>query len=206
MKKNGFTLVEIIVVLLIIASLVIFSYIVVPPLMAKARDAERKSDFDHIGKALEEFYETEGCFPSSLPGCREELNVDGLTLLDSMPCDPKDKTEYVFVNAGAACNSWYQLYTNLEILDDPSIIRIRCDEGCGPDCAYNYGISSTNKALDTCKPPPELYACGPGGACILFADPERSSCPIVFIDDPTCIDLCDIRENRCHDESGKKIH
>jgi len=198
-------MVEILAILGIIAGLLLSSYIVVPPFFQRARDAERKADFDRVGKALEEYYDTNGCFPDTLPTCRSEFSFDGQTYLELMPCDPDNNSEYLYISPGDACNGWYQMYTNLERTEDPSIVRIRCDEGCGPDCVYNYGISSTNMPLDTCKPPPKLYACSPSTSCLEFADPQLSECPIVFPDDPTCQNACDIKENRCHDESGKKI-
>lgn len=205
LHNQGFTMVELIVVLLVIALLLIFSPIVVPQYFQKARDAERKSDFDRIGKALEEHFARVGCYPSKLPECGEEFWAGSTKLLDKTYCDPKLNESYIYIVDGTTCDNSYELYTSLERDDDPSIVRIRCDEGCGPECIYNYGISSTNRPLDTCKPPPKLYACGPSRNCLEFADPQLSECPIIFPDDPTCQGVCDIKENRCHDERGKKI-
>lgn len=205
LSVQGFTLVEIITVLVVIAGLLIFSYLSIPKLFMRSRDAERKTDLDNLGKGLEEYYASTGCYPAELPACGEPLRAITIDYLDSTPCDPKLKTGYIYVAEGETCNSSYEVYTNLEITEDPSIFRIRCDEGCGPECQYNYGISSNNKPLNTCKPPPEQYACTPSGDCIAFEDPGVSQCPVTFPDDPTCQGKCKDRLYKCHDDRGKKI-
>lgn len=205
---RGFSLVEIIVILLIISGLAIFSYLAIPKILARARDAQRKSHFDTMSKSLEQYKDISGCFPAQLPACGDPLTYGDQTYLDSTYCDPKNQTSYLYLTDGAQCPQSFELYTNLELNDDPSIVKIGCDYGCGPSCQYNYGVSSTNKALNTCKPAPKQYACTPDGDCAYFDDPTLSRCPVTFPDDPTCQGLCVGGHGstyRCHDNSGKYI-
>lgn len=206
---GGFTLVEVIVILLIISGLSIFSYLAVPKFFMRTRDSQRKFQFDTVVKDLEQYKDITGCFPTTLPICGQPLKYQDQTFLEATYCDPKNKTPYVYTTDGSACPQKFELYTNLEITDDPSIAKIGCDYGCGPECQYNYGVSSTNQALNTCKPAPKQYACTPDGDCAYFDDPALSQCPTTFPDDPSCQGLCAKKgvgnTYRCHDNSGKYV-
>lgn len=208
--RDGFTLVELLVVLTLISLLIFASYLSVPTILMRARDAVRKANIERVGRALEEYYQNHDCYPSAIPTCRNPIQDGNLTLLSGIPCDPFTKLSYVYVNDGSKCSSWYQLYGNLEYGKDKIIDRIGCREGCGPDCQFNYGRSSTNQDLNPyCganpAPPPGQYVCSPGGACEVYEDPERSGCPDIYIDDPTCQNKCADKIYRCHNASGKLI-
>lgn len=57
--KRGFTLVELLVVIGLIAILSIMAVVILTPILARGRDSTRKSDIDAIAKALETHtYET----------------------------------------------------------------------------------------------------------------------------------------------------
>ena len=104
-----------------------------------------------------------------------------------------------------------------------------CENGCGPNCAYNFGVSSSNVSLDYCEPPitpnptvvppsptsltpsptPILYVCGPAsgpnpeGQCESYVIPTLSECPKIYPDDSTCQYECYIKANRCKNAKGK---
>ncbi len=233
------------------------TYVSASPQFQKARDARRKADLNRISKAIEELYQDEGCYPVAIPSCGNSLKNGEVNLLNNIPCDPKTKKSYVYVNQGGNCSNWFQLYATLEYTADTIIDRVDCRRnGCGPDCQYNYGVASTNKNLNnycvaagsspppmptptpepgaptpgaptpgitptptpsatpgggfptpTPEPPPAQplqYVCAPpNGVCIPFFDPERSGCPDVYPDDPTCQNVCWDSKNQCHDERGK---
>lgn len=227
-KKNsrGFTLIEILIVIAILGVLALLvSALYVPTQLRKARDASRKIDFKAIGNGLNQYYDTKGCYPSEFPSCHNPLVLGNSKYVGSMPCDPRLKTAYVYLTDGSSCSQWFKLYTNLENQQDQNIDDAGCRTGCGPQCQYNYGISSPNIGLDTCLPPqptstpippvsptptPMQYACSPGGGqeglCELYDDPGRSQCPKVYPNDPTCSGgECSKNENRCKDSSGKHI-
>lgn len=214
-RKKASTLVEILVVMVILALMIIFSVTFIPIQITKAQDAVRKANISRITKFIEEYYEDQGCYPVSIPVCTNALSKDGTVYLDNIPCDPKTKTSYVYVSEGGECPTWYQLYGNLEYLEDKIIDSVGCREGCGPDCQFNFGRSSPNQKLNPyCEqesqpeepePPstPLQYVCSPGGACEVYQDPVLSGCPDIYPDDPTCQNLCGDKEYNCHDARGK---
>jgi type II secretory pathway pseudopilin PulG len=215
---NAFSLVETLVVLGLVSALIIFSAVAVPVQIQKARDAVRKDNLDRVKKAAEEYYQDTNCYPIALPVCGNDIVLGDLKLLDNIPCDPKTRLSYVYVPETTACPSWFQIYGNLEYITDKIIDRVGCRNGCGPDCQFNYGVSSTNQKLNpyceaslpvvpTAEPEseklPDQYVCAPGGACEIFVNPQDSGCPDIYLDDPTCQNQCSEKEKRCHDSRGK---
>ena len=216
--RKGLTLVEILLVILLFSALAIFSFISIPAQVAKARDAIRKGHIDRIDKAIEEYYADTGCYPISLALCGNSLVLEDKTYISTLPCDPETKNSYVYVSEISSCPSWFQLYGILEYTEDKIIDKLGCRQGCGPECQFNYGSSSSNQKLNpfcdenggstpipSSSPPPEIlqYACSPGGGCDAYANPELSGCPDIYLNDPTCQDQCSFPKNRCHDARGK---
>lgn len=200
--SKGVTLIEILVVFVIVSILVLASFLAAGAQLKKARDSKRKSDLEKIKTALYNYYLDTDCFPQEIPQCGQSLALNDMVYLSNFPCDWKNKS-YVYQTANTECNKWFKLFTLLENTDDPSIVKVGCQYGCGPECKYNYGVSSTNVSLNEgCV---KYYACTPSGNCEVFEDPQKSRCPIIFINDPTCQNLCNLRKNRCHDESGKRV-
>jgi len=204
---SGFTLYEILIAFVVISILIIASYFYFPPQLAKARDIKRKADLNRIRTSLMDYHDSAESFPPDINSCQQPLLLNQTTILQNLPCDPSSKTPYYYENNQE--ENWFKLYTKLENLNDPDIHLKKCDQGCGPDCAYNYGVSSPNTEIDNCLPPPLLYACSPGGGqtgyCEIYDDPGASECPQVFEDDPTCQGLCVSNHYRCKDSSGKHV-
>ena len=216
---SGFTLVEIMVIFSILGVITVFAAVNGPTQLQKARDAIRKSNIDRIKKAVEEYYDDKNCYPQTIPSCNNSLTSGNLNLLYDIPCDPTTKLSYTYVPEISDCPSWYQLYGNLEYKTDKIIEKIGCSQGCGPNCVFNYGVSSSNQKLNpfcqeetfdpSSTPEPsqsiDQYVCSPGGACEIYVDPIISGCPDVYIDDPTCqgADTCKDHDNRCKNASGK---
>lgn len=169
--------------------------------MLKARDSRRKLNLERIKTALYDYYFDSDCFPKTLPACGGNLGFTNGSYLGNFPCDPKSMS-YGYQTEDKECSQWFKILTNLENLEDSGIDKVGCRNGCGPNCEYNYGLSSTNiKVNQGCV---KYYACTPSGYCQEFTDPEASQCPRVFENNSTCNNICDQRENRCHDERGKK--
>jgi type II secretory pathway pseudopilin PulG len=189
--EKGFTLLEFVIIVALLGLVLSASYIFVPQQLKKSRDARRKSDLENIKGVYEDYYQDKGIYPDSLPSCGESFRIGNEVLLSSVPCDPLTGEDYFYMFCNGEKTNWYKIYTNLEIETDPEIGYINCSSGCGPDCEYNYGVSSANVKLDTCG---VTYACGPGGgslgACEIFQNPDMSNCPKVFLDDPTCNNEC----------------
>lgn len=208
--KSAYTLIEILIIFLILALLIVFSTVFAPVQIQKARDAVRKSHLDTIKKSINEFYTDKNCYPQTIPVCNNSLVNGNLVLLDKIPCDPLLRLSYTYVPEASECPKFFELYANLEYLNDKTIDKINCRQGCGPNCQFNYGVSSPNQNLDVyCNEnnqeniPVLQYVCTPSGACEVYQDPEVSGCPDVYINDPTCQEACKPRENRCHDARGK---
>lgn len=198
---KGASLIEL---LIVIALLGIFLgvFLGVPLQLKKGRDAKHKIDLQKLKTALYDYYFDAGCFPETLPSCGQPLSRSKEVYLQVIPCDAKGGN-YVYEVAGG-CSSWFRLFTHLEIDWDRAIDEIGCRGGCGPqeECNYNYGVASSNKRVNEgCI---VSYACTSSGSCAAFTDPEASRCPMVFENDPTCQGACGERENRCHDERGKR--
>jgi len=224
-KRQGFSLIEVLIVLAVLAVLYLLIFPTIISQLAKANDARRKLDFNLIAKSLEQAYDSIGYYPQTLPVCDQPLILNGNNYLTSIPCDPKTKIAYFYQSDGSENSSWFKLYARLERSDDKTIDMIGCRYGCGPDCKYNLGVSSPNIGLDYClpdvtptpiptgptsipsTPTPILYACSPsassGGHCEIYDDPALSECPKVYPNDPTCAGECGVKENRCQNAKGK---
>ncbi len=206
MHNRGFTLVEIIIIIVLLGLVLPLSFIFIPKQMQRTRDAKRKSDFQALSRALEDYYQDNSTYPAALPNCNLPFRGGNEILLGSVPCDPVTNTNYYYEACSGKASSWYRLYTNLEILADPVIEELHCTSGCGPGCSYNYGVASPNIGLDICA---KKYVCAPGGGrtgfCEVFENPEMSECPRIFYDDPTCAGQCGVPANRCQNASGKLV-
>lgn len=101
-KQQGFTLLELLIVIVIIG---ILALIIVPGLASgpkRARDAQRKSDMRAVKNALETYYNDNNSYPAG--------DYAGLTsylvnaYIPSMPSDPKSgNTAYSYTPAPSGC-------------------------------------------------------------------------------------------------------
>lgn len=200
---RGTSLLEILVVITLLSLLIITSYFTLPPQINKAFDTRRKIDLHQIKTNLEIYYSLAEQFPESLPDCGQPLTYRNQIILASIPCDPVTKEPYYYQVKGNSPQS-YRLYTLLSNTKDISISDVGCPGGCGPDCSFNYGVSSTNVGLVRCS-----YVCAPGGgrsgSCELYQNPSISLCPKLYNLDPTCNNECNKTTNRCQNASGKNI-
>lgn len=217
--KKGFTLVELLIVITILAILIIIGMISWRLQIDKARDADKKDDLYRISVAFEEYFSDNECYPPSdiLTNCGgNELDP----YLDKIPCDPTTGLPYCYVTDSVhpTCYQNFKVLTPLKFQDDPAIVKIGCngDEYCGYEdiCAipaqnvsgFNYGVSSTNvtvanPALPTPSPSPSTgpspspspgqYACDPTGVCNVYDNPDLNGCPRTFSDPITCQNYCD---------------
>ncbi len=200
-KNKGFTIFELLITIAVLCLLAFFIMIVIPAQISKARDAERKADLEKAKLALYDYFFDEDCFPQDLPSCNEDLKLNNTVYFKNFPCDSKGN-EYVYQREENECPQWFRILTNLENLQDGGIDKVGCQNGCGPECQYNYGLSSSNILVNEgCV---VTYSCSPGGNCLEYEDPAISECPRIFTNDPSCQNACSERTNRCHDERGKK--
>jgi type II secretory pathway pseudopilin PulG len=152
MKKNGFTLVELLIVMTILIIMVVITIGILNAigLTNKGRDARRKKDLNRMKIALEEYYNDKGQFPQDVTTWNIKSNcgknVSELSTLNSLPCDPYGEPYKIFVEENK-----FRIITNLENKKDKDIPTgwyIRNDFslpalGLNTDNA-NYGVSSSN--------------------------------------------------------------
>jgi prepilin-type N-terminal cleavage/methylation domain-containing protein len=135
----GFTLVELMIVILIIAILATIAIMSFQGQIFKGNDAKRKADINRIKIAVEEYEKDYNCYPpKGLVVCTN--GGTGLQpYLNKIPCDPTTNTSYYYDNDGSVCPSWYRFYAKLQNTQDPQI-----NSGIGPDGQYNFYLGSPN--------------------------------------------------------------
>lgn len=152
MMKRGFTLVELLIVITILAILSSVGVANFQSARVKARDLSRKSDLQTIAKSLEAYVNDHGSYPladsngniickSSNVTCDwgTEFSDDAGTIYTArLPADTSG-FNYWYTSTGLS----YTLYAHLENDNDPAITTITPTIACGGlDC--NYKINSSN--------------------------------------------------------------
>lgn len=206
-QRHGFTLIELMVVIAILAILIITGMTSWRNHINKARDAQRKADLQRISIAFEDYYNDHNCYPP------EDIlnNCGGAELtpyLFKIPCDPITKQPYHYEpdTDHPACFRNFRILTLLNNLSDP----VAADLGYGPN--YNYGVASTNISLANPvsaspspsptvspspspsplpSPPSGNFACDNQGICNIYENPSQHGCPITFDNSATCQNYCD---------------
>lgn len=155
--KKGFTLIELMIAVSIIALFTLIVIVAVRNKINNANDARRKADLQRISIAFEEYYSDKDCYPAGT--ILNTCGGNGLKDwgLNSIPCDPVYKTPYCYVADADAptCFQKYRLLNTLKYLKDPIIKLLGCDGNqycgweteCGASGArsgFNYGVSSLN--------------------------------------------------------------
>lgn len=120
-KEHGFTLLELLVVIVIIG---ILAVLLIPNLASgpqRARDSQRKSALRSVQTALEEYKGDKESYPSGdYAGLSAILTPD---YIKEMPVDPRTKANYDYTPAGCSgtvCTS-YTLSATLENTKDKDI-------------------------------------------------------------------------------------
>lgn len=160
-KNKGFTLIELVVSMAIIAILAAAGLSSFTTSQIKGRDGRRKSDLNQLSRALELYYNDYGQYPAGTNGlimscgglCITECNWGAgpfcssrnteTIYMQQLPKDPSSTSrQYYYYSSGTT----YALYSWLENNNDAAIITpavaADCDAGAGTGCSY--GISSSN--------------------------------------------------------------
>jgi Tfp pilus assembly protein PilE len=150
---TGLTLVELLVVVAILALLIVLGIWVYQRQLAKGWDARRKSDLDKIKIAVEEYEKDHDCYPpEALLNCDPKTGLKGTGLkpyINQIPCDPRTKVSYKYEISSGTCPRWFRLYSILDYRKDPIMAKINCTHNCGPNCGYQYYVSSSNTSDTT---------------------------------------------------------
>lgn len=150
--KKGFTLLELITVMAIIAILAGLLFGNFTNSLIKGRDSKRKQDLENVQKALEIYYYENNQYPTAIPGNAglpwSSALVDNQavpkTLMQKLPVDPFSSHGYSYVYQSDG--SYYKLYSCLENNQDSVYNNIVGTPDCGTGCSgvCHYGVASGN--------------------------------------------------------------
>jgi type II secretion system protein G len=116
-KEGGFTLLELLIVIVIIG---ILALLIIPNITSapkKARDTKRKTDITTIRKGLEEYFVDNNVYPNALT----DLQAGSAPIMKTIPSDPKSGgAPYVYTYTPANSNTTYTLSACLENDQDNS--------------------------------------------------------------------------------------
>jgi prepilin-type N-terminal cleavage/methylation domain-containing protein len=127
----GFTLVEMMVVVAIIALLTGIGFTSFQAVTKNGRNALRKSDLEQIRSALEIYKSDNNSYPVTSTPCMAAIPS---VYLNKYPLDPKPTTNKYCYSSGAN-NLSYQICAQLENSADPTIAQCTPAD-CGGKCNY----------------------------------------------------------------------
>lgn len=188
-QSSGFTLVELLVVITMLAVLMAILFVMLNPFsqIDKAKDAKRKQDLNQIHNALDTYYNDNNCYPASVPFGSSWV-VGSAVYMKNVPQDPDcSATGYCYVyqtDTASSCPQWNVLYARLS---RPTNVMTSCltFQVCHyVQTKYNYcvfsgelncsyiktnplpspSISSTPTPTPTSPPPPTIAPTS-AGAC-----------------------------------------
>lgn len=189
-KNSGFTLIELIVVVAIIAVLFVGMTILFNPLaqLNKSQNAVRQHDLEEIKASLDMYYDDTGCYPTSLTFFRQFAS-NNKVYMNTVPEDPKCQVNgqscYVYqTDTSSSCPQWNVLYATLAapLPQSTTCSLTSIDASCIPtnytslglnDCVVSGKIDCTKVAGSTLSQNPP-----PGG--MNFPTPTQGACAQYF--------------------------
>lgn len=216
-SKHGFTLLELLIVIVLLILIAIILLITLNPSgqINKGQDNKRKTELSQLNKVVEDWYNDKQCYPKPSEICYDNpvdntchicgddsSSPDFNPYLARLPCDPRQPNKkYLYQTDNNTCPSWYRIYATLSNTSDPAIEAVGCSSGCGisPDYSYNYGVTSPNVGLEGtftyCLTSNNCtnFCASVGKSCIstmAFGTYSDNSCvsTLGFCSGPTCCD------------------
>ena len=134
-KSQGFTLIEILVVVTIIVLLTASAVVTYSIFFKQARDAKRKTDLEQVRAALEMYRSNNDTYPVGLSWAILSSLTSPVIYIQSLPSDPKNPT-YSYYYSGDG--DTYTLCAALE-LDTSGACG---GASCGSGITCNYQLTS----------------------------------------------------------------
>jgi type II secretion system protein G len=125
-KQGGFTLLELLIVIVIIG---ILALLIIPNITSapkKARDTKRKTDITTVRKGLEEYFVNNNVYPAAL----SDLTTGSAPIIGTLPADPKNTGAFVYTYSPANTNTTYTLTACLENDQDKGANTIAAVSPC----------------------------------------------------------------------------
>ena len=203
--KRGFTLIEVLVVVALLAIFALLTLSSFTQQRLRAEDTKAKTDLAMLKIAFENYYNDHSCYPpptwfDSADDCG---SAQFAPYLNTLPCDPKTGMPYPLETDVTGCN-WFKLYAHFSFPDaDAQAMAQRSPTG---STKGNYGISSSNVGVSvfyeplastiplpsstpSSTPTPSLshnyYWCSELHNCTSF-DPTIETCSPTYVDNPDC--------------------
>lgn len=97
MRKSvsGFTIVELLIVIVVIAILATISIVAYNGIQMRARDADRAADISQIKKKVEAYYALNGSYPSAYDMANAQFRKDNLDIQDNSLVTPAGSTNTI---------------------------------------------------------------------------------------------------------------
>lgn len=125
-KQQGFTLLELVIVIVIISILALIGFQALVDGPKRARDTQRKNDLRNIKTALETYFTDFSEYPAATASLQPDYIKD-------VPEDPQSKAAYGYATTGTPPSS-FTLTATLE----------RNDQQATPAGSKTYTVSSSN--------------------------------------------------------------
>jgi|SRR3989344_4546994 len=131
--KKGFTLIEILIVVAIIALLATIVLVGVGSFRSRGRDARRISDLNNVRNVLELYFSKEGSYPDEATWDDLEAEIKAKAIgVDYLPHDPTTNWDYGYCTP-VGDTSQYTIAAHLEDGSNPALTQhpqaFRCDPG-----------------------------------------------------------------------------